>query len=106
MPQHVHTVFTGVLQPGTRLAGPHASALRCVKSPKAVPKWVDSGNVGGVGLTWFCEVFCRLVPQPPTLDPSQGVLWEGVPGGSASAKPGTRRDWLFSGSLEAFPDLS
>lgn len=101
-----HTVFAGVLQHRTILAAPHASTSRCEKSPRPVLKGVDSGYVGMMGLTWFCKVFCWLVPQPPTPGPGRRVLWEGVPGGSASAKPGTRWDWPVSGGLETFPDLT
>lgn len=83
-------------------AGPHASTLGCVKSPKPVPKWVDSE--AHLVLQDFLQV-----GSPATHTGSQfttGVLWDGVPGSSASAKPGMRRDWFLSGSLEAFPDLT
>lgn len=76
MLQRGHTV----LQHRTRLAAPQTSISRCEKSPRPVSKGVDPGYVGVMGLTSFCKVFCRFIPQPPTLEPGCRVLREGVPG--------------------------
>lgn len=74
MLQHGHTVLTGVLQHGTRLAAPHASTSRCGKSPKPVPEGVGLRLCWGDGAHLVLQGLLQVgSPATPTRAWPQGA---------------------------------
>lgn len=75
--------------------------------PQDAEKIPKSGTQGGgFRLYWRLVLQSLLQVGSPATRTGNRLRGEGVPGASASAKPGASGDRPTSGSLETFPDLA